>query len=91
MTSATALGWDRNGEWLVAIRTVLDPARAVLKRQGGYRPWWTGLHVAVYGWRNAQATAKLNGKPVAASFASDPGVLNVDLPDQPGPAVLILE
>jgi hypothetical protein len=28
MMSATAAGWDRKGEWLVAIRTVLDPARA---------------------------------------------------------------
>jgi alpha-glucosidase len=60
-------------------------------RRGGCRPWWNGLHVAVYGWRNATAQAKLDGKPVAAAFAPDPGVLSVDLPDQPGPAVLSLQ
>jgi alpha-glucosidase len=60
-------------------------------RQGGYRPWWNGLHVAVYGWRNAQAAAKLDGKAVAASFAQDAGVLSLDLPDQPGRAVLTLD
>jgi len=61
------------------------------RRSGGYRPWWNGLHVAVYGWRAPQATAKLDGKPVPTVFAPDPGVLNVDLPDQPGPAVLVFE
>ena len=61
------------------------------KRRGGYRPWWNGLHVVVYGWRNPTAKAELDGKPVPAAFARDPGVLSVDLPDQPGPAVLSLD
>jgi alpha-glucosidase len=61
------------------------------RRQGGYRPWWNGLHVAVYGWSNPTAKAALDGMPVAAAVAAGSGVLSVDLPDQPDRAVLNLE
>ena len=60
-------------------------------RQGRYRPWWTGLHVAVYGWTNPATVARLDGHRVAATYTPDPGLLQLDLPDQPGPAVLSLE
>jgi alpha-glucosidase len=60
------------------------------QRHGGYRPWWSGLRVAVYGWRAPTTQAELDGKPVRAEVDAA-GVLSIDLPDQPGPAVLSLQ
>jgi alpha-glucosidase len=59
-------------------------------RRGGYRPWWNEMHLSVYGWLSPAATAHLDGKPVATTYDPDPGVLHLDLPDQPGAAVLTI-
>jgi alpha-glucosidase len=60
-------------------------------RRGGFPPWWRGIHVAVYGWRPGATTARLDGQPVPSTYAPDPGVLSIDIADQPGPAVLSLQ
>jgi len=60
-------------------------------RQGGYPPWWSGLHVVVYGWTKPAAVARLDGRPEPARVSADLARVEVDLPDQPGAATLAIE
>jgi alpha-glucosidase len=67
------------------VKLIFDP------REGGYRPWWNGLHVGIYGWSKPAAIARLDGRPAPAMVRPDPGLVEIDLPDQPGAATLVVE
>jgi alpha-glucosidase len=54
------------------------------EHQGPFQPWWSLIHVVVYGWDSAAATVSLKGKPggLAVSLDSSKHTLTLDLPDE---------
>ena len=58
-------------------------------REGDVRPWWTGVTLLIHG-QDAAAKATLNGKALKAGFDAAAHTLRVDLPDQSGPAAVIV-
>jgi alpha-glucosidase len=59
-------------------------------RRGRYPPWWKNLKVTIHGWTRADAEVSLAGKAVAATYEGGAETLTMDLPDEPGPAVLTI-
>ena len=58
------------------------------KREGAYKPWWTGVTLVVHGW-TGQAKAKI-GKKIQA-VAVDKGAATVTLPDVTKATVLTID
>ena len=61
------------------------------KRDGDYPAWWKSLSVTIHGWTRANPTVRLAGAPAAATFDAAGQALRVPLPDQPGPATLVIQ
>ena len=51
------------------------------KREGAYKPWWTGVSVVIHGW-SGSAKATLKGKALTTHVDDATGTLTIDLPDQ---------
>jgi alpha-glucosidase len=61
-------------------------------RDRGYPPWWREIDVAVHGWTSGvAASARLGADAIAAQYDSEAHAVRMKLPDQPGPATLVVE
>ena len=60
------------------------------RREGSFRPWWTGVSVVLCGWTAPAASAELDGKPVATRLDLKRAAVVIDLPDVAEPGILIV-
>ena len=52
------------------------------QRQGGWKPWWSGLALHVHGWGNVAAPqARANGKPLDVTLDREQGAAVIHIPD----------
>jgi alpha-glucosidase len=54
------------------------------ERQGSFHPWWSRIHVEVYGWDSPAASIRLKGKPSepVASIDKTKHTLSVEIGDE---------
>lgn len=62
------------------------------KRDGTYRPWWTQIHLEVFGWESSAASvsSKNSSSTLESSVDTVRHVLSLDVPDSPRGADLEL-
>ncbi len=75
-------GYTR-GQYLRQTITCSDDGKNFLisfgKRDGGYKPWWTGYMLVIHGWNGMTATVRVAGKKIMGQTGS--GTLTMALPD----------
>lgn len=56
------------------------------KREGSFKPWWTGFDVVIHGWTGAAPRVQLDGRAVVATVDAAARTLSFALPDIAHPA-----
>ncbi len=71
----------RQGAYLRQAVTCDEAKVAFSAREGGFKPWWTGINVVIHGWSGIAPKVMLDGKAVLVTVDTKAQTVTITLPD----------